>query len=53
MKVTKGEEGWKAEKVLEDGLGEILPVATTVIHDAKTGRLFLSSKFGNVCVGYD
>ncbi|CAG7555260.1 unnamed protein product [Fusarium equiseti] len=43
MKVTKGEEGWKFEKVLEDGLGEILPVATTVVHDAKTGRLFLSS----------
>ena len=44
MKVSKGEEGWKVEKVLEDGKGEILPVATTVVHDVKTGRLFLSSK---------
>jgi hypothetical protein len=51
MKVTKGEDGWKAEKVLEDGLGEILPVATTVVHDAKTGRLFLSSKFDHFASG--
>ncbi len=32
------------EKVLEDRDGEVLPGTTTAIHDAKTGRLFLSSK---------
>ncbi len=32
------------EKVLEDRDGEALPATTTVVHDAKTGRLFLSSK---------
>ena len=33
------------EKVIEDEAGEKLPGTTTAIHDAKTGRLFLSSKF--------
>ncbi|EXJ82800.1 hypothetical protein A1O3_06615 [Capronia epimyces CBS 606.96] len=32
-------------KVIEDGAGEVLPSMTTVIHDALTGRLFMSSEF--------
>jgi len=31
-------------KVVEDAKGEVLPGTTTVIHDAKKGRLFLSGK---------
>ena len=45
-------EGWEWEKVLEDAKGEVLPGTTTVIHDVKTGRLFLSgvySPFISVC----
>ena len=37
------------EKVIEDEAGEKLPGTTTAIHDAKTGRLFLSSEFGRYC----
>lgn len=33
------------EKILEDRDGEILPAATTVVHDASTGRLFLSGMY--------
>lgn len=36
--------GYTWEKILEDRDGEILPGSTTVVHDAKTGRLFLSGK---------
>ncbi|KAK6857178.1 serum paraoxonase arylesterase [Apiospora arundinis] len=35
--------GYVVEKVLEDGFGDLLPVSTSVVHDAKTGRLFFSS----------
>lgn len=45
LRVSKVEGEWKVEKMLEDKEGEVLPVATTAVHDAKTGRLFLSSKF--------
>jgi len=41
-------KGFEVDKVLEDGAGgkaEILPGATTVVHDATTGRLFFSSEF--------
>ena len=41
-KAKNGTHSW--EKVLEDGEGGTLPGATTVVHDAKTGRLFLSGK---------
>ena len=40
------------EKVLEDREGKVLPAASTVVHDVKTGRLWLSgvaSKFVTVC----
>lgn len=33
------------EKVIEDKNGEVLPASTTVVRDAKTGRLFFGSKF--------
>ncbi|KAK8876954.1 Serum paraoxonase arylesterase [Apiospora arundinis] len=36
-------DGYVVEKVLEDGFGDLLPVSTSVVHDAKTGRLFFSS----------
>lgn len=45
LRIRKGEDGrheWK--KVLEDGEGGLFAGATTVVHDAKTGRLFLSGK---------
>lgn len=38
-------EGWEWQKVLEDANGEVLPGTTTAIHDAKTGRFFLSGVF--------
>lgn len=45
LRLRKSKGGFNVEKVIEDGLGEKLPAATTVIHDAKTGRLFMSSEF--------
>jgi len=33
---------YSLSKVIEDRDGEVLPGTTTVIHDASTGRLFLS-----------
>lgn len=45
MRVSKNEDGYQFEKAIEDGLGEVLPAATTVVHDAKTGRFFFSSKY--------
>ncbi|CAK4031517.1 unnamed protein product [Lecanosticta acicola] len=33
---------WEVEKVLEDRDAEVLPGATTAVHDVKTGRIFLS-----------
>ncbi|KAF9876492.1 hypothetical protein CkaCkLH20_05900 [Colletotrichum karsti] len=47
-----GEGAYTWEKVIEDGEGEVLPGSTTVVHDAKTGRLFFSgvtSPFIAVC----
>lgn len=46
LRIRRNEDGkheW--EKVIEDGEGGTLPGTTTVVHDAKTGRLFMSSKF--------
>lgn len=40
---TKG-SGFAWEKVLEDRDNDMLPCATTVVHDEKTGRLFVSGK---------
>jgi hypothetical protein len=40
------------EKVIEDREGKLLPAASTVVHDVKTGNLWLSgfaSKFITVC----
>ncbi|KAK8073507.1 hypothetical protein PG994_004406 [Apiospora phragmitis] len=37
--------GYEVDKVLEDGFGEVLPMTTSVVHDATTGRLFFSSEF--------
>lgn len=34
---------YEVDKVLEDSEGQVLPATTTAIHDAKTGRIFLSS----------
>lgn len=34
-----------SEKIIEDARGEALPGTTTAVHDAQTGRLFLSGKF--------
>ncbi|KAH7131629.1 hypothetical protein B0J13DRAFT_107461 [Dactylonectria estremocensis] len=52
LRMRKREGGYVVEKIIEDAFGEALPVATTVIHDAKTGRLFFSSvisPFISVC----
>nr|RBR02280.1 hypothetical protein FVER53263_10110 [Fusarium verticillioides] len=43
LRVRKIWGEYVVEKVLEDAKGEVLPAATTVVHDARTGRLFLSS----------
>ncbi|KAI1008924.1 hypothetical protein LB504_001954 [Fusarium proliferatum] len=43
LRVRKIKGEYVVEKMLEDAEGEVLPAATTVVHDAKTGRLFLSS----------
>lgn len=56
--VEDGKEGtWErlehvVEKVIEDREGKLLPAASTVVHDVKTGNLWLSgfaSKFITVC----
>lgn len=45
LRIRKGDDGRHAwEKILEDAEGATLPPTTTVVHDAKTGRLFLSGK---------
>ncbi|KAK4637737.1 hypothetical protein CLAFUR0_02007 [Fulvia fulva] len=53
---TAGEGGrkveWEAEKMLEDRDAEVLPGATTAVHDVKTGRVFVSgvtAPFVTVC----
>ncbi|KAF4997202.1 hypothetical protein FDECE_12155 [Fusarium decemcellulare] len=43
LRIKKAEGKWVIEKMIEDAEGEVLPVATTVVHDVKTGRLFFSS----------
>ncbi|KAF4337150.1 serum paraoxonase arylesterase [Fusarium beomiforme] len=43
LRVREKEGKYTVEKIIEDGEGEVLPAATTVMHDVKTGRLFLSS----------
>ncbi|KAF9771222.1 hypothetical protein IL306_011140 [Fusarium sp. DS 682] len=43
LRVKEREGKYVVEKIIEDGKGEVLPAATTVVHDVKTGRLFLSS----------
>lgn len=40
------DEPYEWEKVVEDGEAEVLPGSTTVVHDAKTGRLFFSGESG-------
>jgi arylesterase/paraoxonase len=42
-RLRKTENGYEIDKVVEDKHGEVLPGTTTAIHDAKSGRLFLSS----------
>lgn len=45
FRITRTGSGtYETVKVLEDRDGEVLPGATTVVHDAATGRLFLSGK---------
>ena len=38
-------KGYSVEKVIEDGQGKVLSGSTTVRHDVKTGRLFVSGEF--------
>jgi hypothetical protein len=45
LRLRKTQGKYVVDKVIEDADGELLPAVTTVVHDAKTGRLFLSSKF--------
>jgi arylesterase/paraoxonase len=45
LRVSKTSSGYKVSKAIEDGLGEALPGSTTVLHDAKTGRLFMGGMF--------
>lgn len=45
LRIQKGKDGsYTFNKAIEDGFGEVLPAATTVVHDVRTGRLFFSSK---------
>lgn len=49
LRLSQTQNGsYTVEKVIEDGFGDILPAATTVVHDAETGRLFFSSEFNPV-----
>ncbi|KAM0334501.1 hypothetical protein ACHAQA_001530 [Verticillium albo-atrum] len=43
LRVRKGADGYIVEKILEDAKAEVLPAATTALHDVKTGKIFLSS----------
>jgi hypothetical protein len=38
---------YELTKVIEDAEGELLPSTTTCVHDAKTGRLFLSGELNS------
>lgn len=42
LRISKTSSGYEVSKAIEDGLGEVLPGSTTIVHDAKTGRLFMS-----------
>ena len=44
-KDERAEGGYVWDKILEDGERVVLPSTTTVVHDAKTGRLFLSGEY--------
>lgn len=46
FKLSRDAEGkFVTEKVLEDSEGRVLPGTTTVVHDARTGRLFLGGMY--------
>lgn len=46
LKVVKKADGeYVITKAIEDGKGEVLPAATTILHDATTGRIFASGKY--------
>jgi hypothetical protein len=52
FRIRRGLNGWEVTKMLEDAKGEVLPGATTAIHDVKTGRIFVSgltAPFITVC----
>jgi arylesterase/paraoxonase len=52
IRKVKGEEAYEVKMVLEDIEGKTLPGSTGVVHDAKTGKLFLggvTSNFVTVC----
>jgi arylesterase / paraoxonase len=52
FRVKKVDGAFQVDKVLEDLEGEFLPAATSVVHDVKTGRIFVSgvfSPFISVC----
>ena len=46
---TEG-DGFVWQKILEDRDGAVLPGTTTVVHDAQTGRLFLSGELLMIAV---
>jgi arylesterase / paraoxonase len=45
FRIRKVGELYEVEKVLEDAQAEVLPASTAVVHDGKTGRIFLSGVF--------
>jgi arylesterase / paraoxonase len=45
LRIKKVADGYRVEKVLEDGNKKVLSMATTATHDAKTGRIFMGSEF--------
>ncbi|KAK3704344.1 hypothetical protein LTR37_013897 [Vermiconidia calcicola] len=57
FRIHKKDDGtYQVDKVLEDSEGKVLPAATAVVHDVKTGRIFLSgifSPFISVCEPID
>lgn len=42
FKIRITSSGYNVTKAIEDKFGEVLPGTTTAVHDAKTGRLFMS-----------
>ena len=59
LRITRGPAGpdgaptYAVEKIIEDMDGEVLSGATTVIHDAETGRLFFSGRQSTLCLFWD